>query len=96
MFTSLRKGSLVKRSKRFALLGFNDFISIKKLCFTSIIIKVIENTKLLIDLEKKNKNGKKNPLQVVKIVSSKNHLKREQINKTEKGIIFRKDFLEKL
>jgi hypothetical protein len=30
------------------------------------------------------------------IYSSKNHLKREQINKTEKGTVFRKDFLEGL
>jgi len=35
-------------------------------------------------------------LRIVIIYSSKNHLKREQINKTEKGTVFRKDFLEGL
>jgi len=35
-------------------------------------------------------------LRIVIIYSSENYLKREQINKTEKGTIFRKDFLEGL
>jgi len=35
-------------------------------------------------------------LRIVIIYSSKNHLEREQINKTEKGTIFRKDFLKSL
>ena len=30
------------------------------------------------------------------IYNSKKHIKREQINKTEKGTIFRKDFLKSL
>ena len=35
-------------------------------------------------------------LSFVIIYSSENHLKREQINKTEKGTVFRKDFLKGL
>jgi len=35
-------------------------------------------------------------LRIVIIYSSKNYFKSEQINKTEKGTIFRKDFLEGL
>jgi len=35
-------------------------------------------------------------LRIVIIYSSENHLKRKQINKTEKETIFRKDFLEGL
>ena len=35
-------------------------------------------------------------LSFVIICSSKNYFKRELINKTEKGTVFRKDFLEKL
>jgi len=35
-------------------------------------------------------------LSFVVIYSSKNYLKRKQINKTEKGTVFRKDFLEGL
>ena len=35
-------------------------------------------------------------LRIVIIYSSKNYFKREQINKTEKGTVFRKDFLKGL
>ena len=35
-------------------------------------------------------------LKIKIIYSSKKHIKREQINKTEKGTVFRKDFLEGL